>query len=91
MPASVSRAIVLPTALITPSASAPFSLPSRKGRQRVGRFAALADGDDDRAFLDDRIAIAELAGVGRLGDDLGEIFHQVIADEAPRATPVPGR
>ena len=52
-----------------------------QGRERVGGFAGLADRDDDRVLFDERIAIAELAGVRALGDDLREIFHQVIADQ----------
>ena len=35
-------------------------------RQRVGGLAGLADRDDDRVLFDDRIAIAELAGVRRI-------------------------
>ena len=52
-----------------------------QGRQRVGGLAGLADRDHHRVLFDDRIAIAELAGVGAFGDHLGQIFHQVIADQ----------
>ncbi len=58
-------------------------------RERVGGLAGLADRDDDRAVLDDRVAVAELAGVLDLGGDLREILHQVLADHAPRAAPCP--
>ena len=79
--------MVEPTTLTTPSASAPLLLGLAQGRQRVGRLAGLADGDDDRAFFDDRVAIAELAGVLDLGGDLGQVLEEVLADQ-PR---VPGR
>src|SRR3982751_660077 len=42
----------------------------------------MTDRHDDRVLLDERIAIAELAGVRALGDDAGEIFHQIIADQS---------
>ena len=48
--------------------------------ERVGRLARLADRDDDRAVLDDRVAVAELAGVLDLGRDLREVLDEVLAD-----------
>src|SRR5436190_3652886 len=52
-----------------------------EGRQRVGRFAGLADRNDDRAFLDQRIAVAEFARVRGFGDDLRQVLHQVVTDQ----------
>jgi hypothetical protein len=51
-----------------------------EGGERVGRLARLAHGDDDRAFIDDRVAIAELAGVLDLGRDFAEVLEEVLAD-----------
>ena len=82
MPASVARAIEEPTTLTIPRTVAPAFLGLLDRRQRVGGLAGLADGDHDRAVVDDRIAVAELAGVLRLGRDAGQVFEEELADQA---------
>ena len=56
------------------------------GGQRVGRFAALADGDDHIVLFDHRIAVAELAGIFHLHTNAAHFLDELLADE-PR---VPG-
>jgi len=46
------------------------------GGERVGRLARLADSDHDGPVADDRIAVAELTGVFRLGGDAGQVLEQ---------------
>jgi hypothetical protein len=79
-PASVSRAIVEPTTLMTPSASAPRSLASCSAASVSAVSPDWLTAIDDRAILDDRVAVAELAGI--LGDrgDLREVLEHVLAD-----------
>ena len=48
--------------------------------QRVGGFAALRDGEQQRVAIDRRIAVAEFAGVFDFDRDAGEFFDQVFAD-----------
>src|SRR5690606_2311910 len=48
--------------------------------ERVGRLARLADRDDDRTVFDDRVAIAEFAGVFAARGRLGEILKEIFAD-----------
>src|SRR6185295_10812118 len=49
--------------------------------ERVGGLAGLADRDDNRVVLDQRIAITEFAGIRRFGDDFRQIFKEIIAHE----------
>ena len=48
--------------------------------ERVGGFAALADGEDERVARHRRIAVAELAGVFDFGRNVGELLDEVFAD-----------
>ena len=58
-----------------------------QGGQRVGRLARLADHDHHRPVLDDRVAVAELAGVLHFRRNPRQVLEQVVAHQ-PR---VPGR
>ena len=51
------------------------------GGESVDGFAGLGDGDDERALIEDGLAVAELGGVIDLGGDAGEAFEVVAADE----------
>ena len=51
-------------------------------RERVRGFTRLTHGDDNRAILDDRIAIAEFAREIMLGMHLREVFEEVLPDHA---------
>ena len=52
-----------------------------EGGQRVGRLAALRDGEQQRVGVERRIAVAELAGVLDLDRNAGELLDQVLADQ----------
>ena len=102
MPASVSRAMVEPTAFTMPRASAPLSLASRRAASvsAVSPDWLMAMTTVPSSMIG--IAIAELAGVLDFGGNLGQVLHQIFADEArvprraaagedDRAAPAPGR
>ena len=59
-----------------------FAAPFFHGGQRVGRLAGLADGQHDRVFVDDRVAVAELGGDVHLDRDAGDLLDQDFADHA---------
>ena len=50
--------------------------------QRVGGLARLRDGDDQRVFLRNRVAVAVFAGDLHVGRDAGDRFEPVFGDEA---------
>ena len=52
-----------------------------QGGQRVGRFAALRDGEQQRVVSQRRIAVAELAGVFDFDRNAGEFLDQILADQ----------
>ncbi len=82
MPASVSRAMVRADGVDDAQGEGAAFLGFAQCGEGVGGFAGLADGDDDGAVFDDRIAVAEFGGVFDFGGDFGEVFHEVFADEA---------
>ena len=59
----------------------PFAFHFAQGGQRVGRFAALRDGEQQRVAIQRRIAIAQLAGVFDFDRNAGEFLDQVFADQ----------
>ena len=64
----------------------PAPLGLADGRQGVGGLARLGDADDQRALVDDRIAVAELGGVLDLDRDPGQLLEHVLADQRRSAT-----
>jgi hypothetical protein len=81
MPPSASWAIELPTTLQIASVGCPLRfIPA--GRQRVGRLAALRDGEHQRVVVDRRVAIAQFAGVLDLDRHPGQLLDQIFADQA---------
>src|SRR5207248_1902149 len=52
-----------------------------ESRERVGGFTRLRNRDENRVLFDDRIAIAELAGVSAFGHNLRQVFEEIIADK----------
>ena len=59
----------------------PLALHFAQGGQRVGRFAALRDGEQQRVVVDRRIAIAQLAGVFHFDRNPGQLLDQIFADQ----------
>ena len=59
----------------------PLALHLAQGRQRVGRFAALRDGEQQRVVVERRIAIAQLAGVFDFDRNPGQFLDQIFADQ----------
>ncbi len=59
----------------------PLAFHLAQGGQRVGRFAALRDGEQQRVVVQRRIAIAQLAGVFDFDRNAGQLFDQVLADQ----------
>ena len=53
--------------------------------ERVGRLAGLRDRDDERALVDDRVRVAELARALHLDGDARPVLDQVLRREARRA------
>ena len=52
------------------------------GHQGVHGLAGLADGDDERALVGDRVAVTELVGEGDLDGDAGPVLDGVLGDHA---------
>ena len=59
----------------------PAALRLAQGAQRVGRLARLAQDEDERAVVERRVAVAELAGVLDLDRQVREPLDQVLADQ----------
>ena len=53
-----------------------------QGHQRVHRLAGLGDGDGERATVDDRIAVAELAGQFDIDRDARPVLDGVLRDQS---------
>ena len=73
--------MVLPTTLQMASVGWPLRFISRKRGQRVGRLAALRDGEQQGVVVQRRVAVAQFAGVlhfdGQAGQRLDLVFaHQ---------------
>ena len=82
--------MVLPTTLQMPSVGQPLRFISRKRRQRVGRLAALRDGEHQRVVVQRRIAVSQLAGIFHFhrqpGQGLDLVFaHQAACQLVPQA------
>ncbi len=60
----------------------PLPLGELQRRQRVGRLARLRYGDQNVAFADDRMAVAELAGILHLDGYAAELFEEVLSDQS---------
>ena len=69
----------------------PLALHLAQRRQRVGRFAALRDGEQQRVVVQRRIAIAQLAGVFDFDRNLGQVLDQVLAHQGRVPTGAAGR
>ena len=63
----------------------PFALHFLQRGQRVGRLAALRDGEQQRVVVQRRIAIAQLAGVFHFDRNPGQILRSDIRRPWPRA------
>ena len=83
--------MVLPTTLMIPTASAPFSLASRRAASVSAVLTRLADGNHHGALFHQRIAIAKFAGVGAFSGNLGQVFQQIITDHAGMPCGCPAR
>ena len=70
---------MLPTTLQIASVGWPLRFISRKRRQRIGRFAALRDGKQQRAIFHGRIAVTQFARIFHFHWNAGQLLNQIFA------------
>ncbi len=81
MPPSASRAMRAAHGVDDRQGRVPAAFGLAQGAEGVGGLTRLAQHEDERAVVERRIAIAELAGVLDLDRQVGEPLDQVFADE----------